>query len=63
MYWTPDSFANSTAAEDMIAMRQELRAIARDLRALSIGIVPRTPDLLADQIRAQIDRIQLPQAA
>jgi hypothetical protein len=33
------------------------------LRALSATNAPRTPDLLADQIRAQIERIQLPHAA
>ena len=50
-------------AADMTAMREELRAIARELRALSADTAPRTPDLLADQIRAQIERIALPHAA
>ena len=47
-------------ATDMGAMRDELREIARHLRALA---QPRVPDLLADQIRAQMERIQLPRAA
>ena len=50
-------------AGSIAAMRDELREIARELRLLAIGAAPRTPDLLTDQIRAQLDRIQLPHAA
>ena len=50
-------------ASSMAAMRDELREIARELRAMSAAAEPRMPDLLADQIRAQIERIRLPHAA
>ncbi len=49
-------------ASEMAAMRQELRAIARELRSLATG-APRAPDLLPDDLRAKVERIQLRRAA
>ncbi|CAM3057098.1 hypothetical protein SPAN111604_01530 [Sphingomonas antarctica] len=63
MFPKHDFFPPASEAQDLAAMREELRGIARELRSLSAGSAPRTPDLLADQIRAQIERIQLPRAA
>ncbi len=63
MFWKPEFTLPAGEPDDMAGVREELRDIARQLRALSAGAKPRTPDLLTDQIRAQIERIQLPRAA
>jgi hypothetical protein len=63
MFWKPEFTLPVGEPDDMAGVREELRDIARQLRAISAGAQPRTPDLLADQIRAQIERIQLPKAA
>ena len=65
MFWKPEFSTPADGADDFAGVREELRDIARQLRALSAsaGAPPRTPDLLADQIRAQIERIQMPRAA
>lgn len=63
MFWKHDFTLPASDADEMAAMRHELRDIARDLRALAARGERRMPDLLADQIRAQIERIQLPRAA
>jgi hypothetical protein len=63
MFWKPEFKLPATEIDETQAMREELREIARELRALAANAQPRTPDLLADQIRAQIGRIQMPRAA
>ena len=62
MFWKPE-FTLPAEPDDIAKVRAELRDIARQLRGIAAGAPPRTPDLLADQIRAQIERIQLPKAA
>jgi hypothetical protein len=57
-------FSPSAAdASKIAAMRQELREIARALRELAAGTLPRAPDLLPDDLRAKVERIQLRRAA
>ena len=63
MFWKPEFSTPADGPDDFAGVREELRDIARHLRALSTGVSPRTPDLLAGQIRAQIERIQMPRAA
>ena len=63
MFWKHEFALPASEAAEMAAMRDELRSIAQELRSIAAGVAPRTPDLLADQIRAQIERIQLPRAA
>ncbi|HTI30743.1 MAG TPA: hypothetical protein VL405_01325 [Sphingomonas sp.] len=63
MFWKPEFSIPADGSDDFAGVRDELREIARQLRALSDAPPPRMPDLLADQIRAQIERIQMPRAA